>query len=85
MAAFRAMADSKAVLAATIMITTVNAAKIMTTKTKTHNMEDPRKDLTIRATGAVTITTCTRLPYSLNSKVMPLARAFITLLCPARS
>ena len=83
--AFRAVTDSKAVDAATMMITTVAVALFITTETKAHIMEAPHKDLTIRATGAVTITTCTCLLHSLDSKVTRPARAFTTLLCPARS
>ena len=85
-AAFRrAVADSKAVDAATIMIAMVAVARVITTEIKAHIMEAPHKDLTIRATGAVTITTCTCLLHSLDSKVTRPARAFTTLLCPARS
>ena len=84
-AAFRAVAGSKAVDAATIMTTTVAVAKVITAEIKAHIMEAPRKDLTVRATGTVTIATCTRLLYSLDSKVMQPTRAFTTLLCPTRS
>ena len=60
--AFRAVTDSKAVDAATLMTTTVVVAKIITTEIKAHIMEDPLNDLITRATGAVATTTCTRLP-----------------------
>ena len=84
-AAFRSPWDSKAANAATIMIPTVAVAKVITTEIKAHIVEAPRKDFTIRATGAVTITMCTLLPYSLDNKVTRPTRAFTTLLCPARS
>ena len=68
-AAFRrAVADSKAVDAATKMITTVVVAKVITTEIKAHIMEAPCNDLIIRVTGSATITTRTRLPYSLDNK-----------------
>ena len=82
---FRAVADSKAVDAATIMTTTVAVAKVITTEIKAHIMEAPCKDLIIRARGAVTITTRTGLPYSLDNKATRPAPAFTMLLCPARS
>ena len=56
-AAFRAVA----VDAATIMTTTVAVVKVPTTEIKARIMEAPDKDLIIRATGTVTINTCTRL------------------------
>ena len=68
-AAFRTVADSKAVDAATVMITTVAVAKVITTEIRAHLMEAPCKDLIIRVTGAVAITTLTRLPYSPDNKV----------------
>ena len=61
-AAFRAVANSKAVDAATIMIAMVAVARVITTEIKAHIMEAPHKDLTIRAMGVVTITTRTLLP-----------------------
>ena len=81
---FRAVADSKAVDAATIMTTTVAVAKVITTEIKAHIMEAPCKDLIIRTTGAVTITTCTHLPYSLDNKATRPARVFTTIMCLAR-
>ena len=81
----RAVADSKVVDAATTMTTAVAVAKVITTEIKAHIMEASHKDLIIRAMGAVTTTTCTCLPYSPANKLVRPARAFTTLLCPARS
>ena len=84
---FKAVATFRAVAvdAATTMTTTVAVVKVTTTEIKARIMEAPHKNLIIRATGAVTITMCTRLQYSLYNKVAWPARAFTTLLCPARS
>ena len=82
---FKAVAAFRAMDAATTMTTMVAVAKVITTEIKAHIMEAPHKDLTIRATGAATITMCTRLQYSLDNKVAWPARAFTTLLCLARS
>ena len=64
-AAFRVVA----VDAATVMTTTVAVVKVTTTEIKARIVEAPHKDLIIRATGAVTITVCTRLQCSLDNKV----------------
>ena len=84
-AASGSVADSKFVDAATAMTTPVAVAKVITTAIKAHIMEAPHKDLIIRAMGTVTTTMCTRLLYSLANKLVRPARAFTTLLCPARS
>ena len=69
-AAFRrAVADSKAVDAATVMTTTVAVDKVMTMTIKAHTMVAPCKDLTIKATRAVAASTHTCLPCSPDNKV----------------
>ena len=63
-----AVAASKAVDVATAMATVVVVGKFTTTATKTHTVEAPRKNCTIKTMGTVAITTRIRPQCSPNNK-----------------